>query len=289
MATNYSVIQYLPNPLADERMNVGVVVYDETHVRARFVADWKRLRNFANEDLQFLKSFAADFQRKAKTLQPLTGDDSTDVAPSELRSMITNWIHSIQFTTPRASLSPAAELLLELETRYLSTPRRVPAVAYRDREAARAVAKRGVRLGLQNVVDPSTADGLIRERGTLEGQFDKHIFDTVVSNGRPYFAVQAISFEMPDTSTLRRTIDATAWRVDDVHSLNPELPLGVLMLLPEQISMGFGRAHDMMERAKRVFESIGADVFVEEKTVLEWSEKVARRTVTLHQHELRSL
>lgn len=63
--------------------------------------------------------------------------------------------------------------------------------------------------------DPSLCQ-LLRKRYTLEGSLDRHHFDVVVGNGIPYFAAQALSFEFPDLTTLKKTMDATAWTVADV-------------------------------------------------------------------------
>lgn len=36
MVSRYSVIQYVPDPIADERMNVGVVVFNDDTVLCTF-------------------------------------------------------------------------------------------------------------------------------------------------------------------------------------------------------------------------------------------------------------
>ncbi|MGL4618228.1 MAG: DUF3037 domain-containing protein [Chroococcidiopsis sp.] len=30
MASRYSIVQYVPNPITDERINIGVVAFDDT-------------------------------------------------------------------------------------------------------------------------------------------------------------------------------------------------------------------------------------------------------------------
>jgi Protein of unknown function (DUF3037) len=46
MVSRYSVIRYVPNPSADERINIGVLVSDEQEVRVRFLQNWERVRCF---------------------------------------------------------------------------------------------------------------------------------------------------------------------------------------------------------------------------------------------------
>ena len=51
MATFYSVIQFVPDPVADERMNAGVVVFGNGRILVRFVENWGRLQRFSNQDV----------------------------------------------------------------------------------------------------------------------------------------------------------------------------------------------------------------------------------------------
>jgi hypothetical protein len=45
MPARYSVIQYLPDPATDERINFGVLAFgDGDHLYARFVRNWSFLR-----------------------------------------------------------------------------------------------------------------------------------------------------------------------------------------------------------------------------------------------------
>src|SRR5579885_3191655 len=40
MASFYTVVQYVPDPVADERINAGVIVFSRDRVAARFVKNW---------------------------------------------------------------------------------------------------------------------------------------------------------------------------------------------------------------------------------------------------------
>ena len=67
MAAFYSVIQFVPDPVADERINAGVVVFDGEKVRAHFIDNWGRLQRFGNKDVGFLKQFARELRDAATT------------------------------------------------------------------------------------------------------------------------------------------------------------------------------------------------------------------------------
>jgi len=37
MASYYSIIQYVPNPIANERINIGVLIFDEKEIKVNFL------------------------------------------------------------------------------------------------------------------------------------------------------------------------------------------------------------------------------------------------------------
>ncbi|WP_310569319.1 DUF3037 domain-containing protein [Gemmatimonas sp.] len=281
----YSVIQYLPDPLAEEKVNIGVVAFDESGAFVRFSTDWARLRRFGREDIQFLKLFAADFQRRSKSLSPLSGNDSADIEVEEFLAMAGSWSNSIQFSVPRGSLKPAARLLEEVAQRFLAKRAEPRSELVRDREEARSFVRREVRKALTGRLVPEIADHLIRERVAIEGKYSSHSFDLVVANGHPYFAAQALSFEVPRYSDLKKSVEAVAWNLDDVHDLLPNLPLAVIALTPRNEVQHYGRNLDLMKSAQRMYENIGA-TFVEESAVQEWATSTAERTLNFQQLSL---
>lgn len=59
MVSRYSVIQYVPDAIANERINIGVLVFDEQVVRVKFLSKWNRVVHFApNSDISFLMDFS---------------------------------------------------------------------------------------------------------------------------------------------------------------------------------------------------------------------------------------
>ena len=58
MPSRYSIIQYVPNPIADERINIGVLAFDENLVKVSFLKNWQRVKDFGGENIDFLQDFA---------------------------------------------------------------------------------------------------------------------------------------------------------------------------------------------------------------------------------------
>lgn len=46
MATQYRLIQYTPDPAAEERINIGVVAYEHPKVFLKLTKNWKRVERF---------------------------------------------------------------------------------------------------------------------------------------------------------------------------------------------------------------------------------------------------
>lgn len=117
MATYYTVIQYVPDPIADERINTGVIVFGEGRIKSRFVDKWDRLSRFSGRDITALRDFAKEIEEASKRPRSLGGmiDENT------IREMATHWTGSIQLTRPRGSLLSLDELMEDVGRRYLPT------------------------------------------------------------------------------------------------------------------------------------------------------------------------
>lgn len=68
MVSYYTVVQYYPDPIADERINIGVMAFGDGRVRSRFIQDWRRVEQFGGEDISFLH----DFARRAEAWEETT-------------------------------------------------------------------------------------------------------------------------------------------------------------------------------------------------------------------------
>lgn len=113
MTSHYCIVQYVPNPLNDERINIGALVFDDLSVRTRFLQNWERVRNFGKpKSIDFLKDFAAKMEAAAKDGLLFPGEVPSEVPRRERMTKIARgWMNSIQITEPRGSLMGVDELL----------------------------------------------------------------------------------------------------------------------------------------------------------------------------------
>ena len=58
MSTTYTVVQYVPDPIADERLNIGVIAISGDRARARFLTNWARAERFGNASVNVLPLFS---------------------------------------------------------------------------------------------------------------------------------------------------------------------------------------------------------------------------------------
>lgn len=132
MASKYGVIQYVPDPIADERINIGVIAFDNQNIRVRFFKSWlswKRVQSFGMEDIKFLKDFAHRMENNVKEGYLFSEDKLNEVSYQEIISKIAQeWINSIQITEPRVSLDSVDDLIEDIANTYLReiTPKSKP-------------------------------------------------------------------------------------------------------------------------------------------------------------------
>lgn len=276
MPARYTVVQYVPDAIADERINIGVIAFTEDRVLPQFLQDWSRVRKFGGSDVEFLKGFARELKQSASPTIFLEGFAVGGGALTAATIMAASgaWTNNIRFTEPRASLRTVEDVLTEMSARFLSEPLHKRRGA-RDRRHARLIVVRHIRHGLELRMGEE-ADALVRTRKQIEGLLQAHRFDAVVANGIPYFAAQALSFEMPDADRLKRDVDATAWQLSDVHAFNPALPLAVLALPPRPQYGDADRAAVVYEEGTKVFRQLKAEVLGEDE-VEAWATRQSQR------------
>src|SRR2546422_6558376 len=195
MPTTYTVVQYVPDPIADERLNIGVIAISGDRARARFLANWARAERFGNASVNALRDFARQVDEAALPNLALHGlGGRMELSEAKLQAMARRWVNSIQFTTPRTSLLEPDDAIDTLAQRFLHE--HVPAVReFRDRRAAAAVAVRSIRHALANRIGGrGRGRELVRRRHPLAGHLDTHRLDAVVGNGRALLAAHGISF-----------------------------------------------------------------------------------------------
>lgn len=262
MPSHFTVVQYVPDPVREERVNVGVIVMADGEIHSKFVRNWSRVRLLGGEDLSFLRNFAKQVGGSTSPQLALPGVGSLTLTPEDIRQMSSRWLNSIQLTEPRASLLSADELLQDVARRYL-IERPSPRHSYRDRRKAAQLAFQS----LDRAVKQQEREVSVERNQRVKGELDEHVFDVTLTNGHLALAAHGLSFEGPHRVDLTREVDATKWAVDDVRKAASDIPIAIIALPPKKGSKAFSEA-------TRVFEDLGATVVVEDE-VFDWAETQA--------------
>lgn len=124
MPSYFSIIQYVPIPIADERINIGVLVFDGQVAKVRFLQNWGRVKQFGmTADITFLINFTHNMEEAISAGLLFPGDRLSEVAPRDrLMKAVRDWRGDIQFCEPKASLLDTDQLLSDITTNYLIEP-----------------------------------------------------------------------------------------------------------------------------------------------------------------------
>lgn len=267
MPSNYTIVQYRPDPASDERLNIGVIAWDADGAHAAFVETWERVRSFGGCDVGFLREFAQSMQSRLADELELPDDELTDELVEQL---IGNLGHSVQLTPARRADEEAPKLVSSLAAHFLySPPHRAKAAP--GRRNATTHAYRAIRAAV-HARSPKAARQLVHLHRGVEGKLGEHRFDVVLANGKPLAAVNALSFEVKSIGNLQRDVDATAWALDDVRHLNEKMPLAVFILPPTT-----NEAERVFHSASKIFKGLGARILDDEPATARWAKRQLRR------------
>ena len=261
MTSKYSVIQFVPNPVTDERINIGVLAFNQDEVEVKFTPNWVRVRRFAGSEISFLKEVVKEIEEAASENLVLPSlERGPQLNEFIIEKMVSEWSNSVQFTDVRASLKPVKDLIKSISIQFLVQPIQHER-EYRDRMVAVKIGKGFMRDALEEKMGKEKASHFLHTQHDVLGKYGPHTFDAVIANGTPYAALQAVSFELPVATELDQLVDALAFKISDVRQVQPKMPIGVLALPPKSSSQG--RAKKIYDRALLTYDGLKATVINE--------------------------
>jgi len=270
MVSFYCVVQYVPDPIANERLNVGIIAYDQDVVTSKFIDDWRRVRAFGEGDIAFLRDFVRDIQA-ASSPEGISGRvlGPRHVTGAMIEEIAQTWTQCIQLTTPSVSTLPVGELIEDMAPLFLRRIEPKPAPAWRNRAQAVALVTGEVESALLEIVGPTTAKEVLKVGKEIPGKVGRHRFDFQLRNGQLLMAGQALSFEVPESERLRKDVHAAAWAFEDLANRDPDVPRTAVLLPPRT-------AMDTFVEANETFRALGVEV-VTSDDLARWSHVTAER------------
>ena len=122
MACFYMIWLLVPDPIADERVNFGVTVFDDYRIRSQFVSDWSRVEMFAGESVDYAKDHAKKVV-KANLRGLLLPSDNPRLVPIKKNAIeISGKLHNlIQLSRPRGSIGSLEDVLKSTVKQFLKS------------------------------------------------------------------------------------------------------------------------------------------------------------------------
>jgi hypothetical protein len=233
-ALYFSVVQVVPDIARGERINVGVIVWDDEANEgiARFTRQHHRLRAVGVERLAFLTDFQTTVQDalkiKGQRLFHIPGAQDEPWSVEAMRSAAKEWAGMIQLSEPHPARRnvTATKLAQDVYDRlvHLKPPAQDPDVG---RQAIRRAVARTVRETLRSRFgdDPPLT---VRVQSEVQGRVDSHFFDVVLSNGSATSLLVTPNLSDPRTKEVSRDLDAAAWSIQDVHARSAAIRFGLV-------------------------------------------------------------
>lgn len=276
MGSRCSVIQYVPNPIANERINIGVLVFNDNLVKVHFLSSWERVSHFScGQDIRSLKEFAQQMEAAAAQNLLFPGDQENEQPRHErLLKVSQDWMNSIQFTKPRYSLENVHNLYEYAVQEYLWEPKSESIVpskkivvlqeieiiqsASRNRQIAASITKSHVKKILTQTGNEEIMRKLFQPSYRIRGKKDQYKFDATVANGQPYLTAHGVSFEV---KTREDFLYNLAWKIEDVKRNNPDFPIGLVAIPPHPEQSE--EYHQKYTKMTKTYGDLGAEVLSE--------------------------
>jgi hypothetical protein len=266
MSSLYSIIRYVPDPVAQEFVNIGIVTWDGDGIRCRFIDNWARVQSFGNEDIKFLRELSRNIEAAAARQLSLAGiNEKPPLSIEALEKMIGTWGQSVQFAEPRGSTKDATALLADVAPLFLRSPRRRS-----ERVRTRATAVKEAATILIDAVrqrrPPEEADKLVKTRELIAGRLEQHRLDVALANGHLMAGIQAISFEISESEHLEKEIIGAKWMLSDIRQAHGDVPMAVFAYPPRR-----GNPRPSYRDAVRTLGALGAAVLVTAADLSQWA------------------
>ncbi|MBA3528940.1 MAG: DUF3037 domain-containing protein [Propionibacteriaceae bacterium] len=281
MSTYFTVMHCVPDPAADERMNIGIVVFAGDRIQARFLGQWDRLRCFAGSNtVNYVRAYVQRFEDATETTDRgesqsslFSAKSSEHVDERRLRRMVEESSGIIQFSPIQLSLQDASTLLEDLSSMFLiqSIPR---SRVGRDRHHVTSLATESLELALTKRFDALNAKHLLKSPFKLGGKIvHEYRLNGGIKNARAYEAFESFSFEVSDADRLEREVNYSLLAFQDIRQLNRDVRFDVVTFQPKTGIESVAKMDEIYDSAKRAASRAGVNWIVEEHAAA-WADEV---------------
>lgn len=238
--TRYSIVQSVPDPIANERINVGVIVVgSDATIHVRTLSSWKRVECLVQDDISYIREFMEGLERLSIHAALPAQSSFTDWEPeTDINRWLLPYIEEagnlIQFTALQPSLEEPIELADRLARQYLKEQERSRRVVV-DKNAVVHRATGAIRNALASRVGGSKARGIVQTHVVTPGKLSKHLhLDIAVKNGHLYAGCQALSFQTLTYRELEQQASSAILSLNDLRQRDGDVVLNLVVAFPQQ-------------------------------------------------------
>jgi hypothetical protein len=271
MPTYYTVVRCVPDVVADERVNIGVIVWGDGHIRSRFLSDWRRVQAIGVKDVSFVREFIERVSAADANQLALPGLEAEGgFSEMTIRRAIDSWAGLIQFSPVRSSLRDPDTVLEDVSRRFLRV-RQEAGERLRSRQAVANLTQREVEDAVRERLGVQLARHLVRKNYRLAGRLEEHQVDVGIVNGLPHLAARGLSFDIRSIHEMSHHYTDTLFMASDLKDRMSDLLFGVVIYAPRESATP--QAVELYERAVHVLPQAGA-VVVGELEAATWARDV---------------
>lgn len=259
--SGFTIVQLVPDPIANERINVGVIVLHQTHVYHRFIKRLSRVRHFAKDfDLERMHDFertlyilAEQGPGEGQVGLPFLGGNSHSVTEF-VRHAAQNWSHQIQCTPIQPSMEPPLQLLDRLSARYLKEP----VIAAREGLSSTQLASRAAHELRIAMPHEALSTHKVEMFQKSPGKVIPHVpVDVRLMNGDLKAAVRAVSFQGTLVKDMIHNWTTALLALSDLKAAHPDAAMSLHAAPPvrttRDVTSVFDDAGDAAEKARVEF------------------------------------
>lgn len=250
--SHYSIVQFVPSPERDERVNIGLLlVSPELRYAAAYFDDPQRRghRLAPSADLAFLEDVRREFAPLMYSRPQLALDHvEAQWTRGRLQQLHEDAGNVVQFTLPRAAITedPAA-LLNELRAKFLGD------IVVRPR--ARSV--RAIQGTIRRAFDAVGRGDDLKPDFPVRGRHDSYVMPFALQNGRTQQLIDTLSLRRADAKQIHVDIQAAGYRFHDLREAHYASGLALVVAAPSP-------THELVRLTADVLEEFRAQVVLED-------------------------
>jgi hypothetical protein len=268
-----STIQYVPDPIADERINIALVVISDSAARCEVITDWRRVHSFGRRTTEGLKDWVYEFKSFVEGQRPL-------LAPSELSvQLMTDWssswaISSIQISKPQPVMLDFESTLSIYASRVLRLGMRQEGANSNEKSAIISGARRALEFSLAEASNSPYIRSYVKNRVDASGRLERHPIDLGVEiDGNVYTGAYALSFRRSSPQDIERDREGILWKLSDlVNNRLSRISLAVIASPPSDSQLE--EVHKSFQKLQTSCEAIRVPVVLSSTAdVQQWASR----------------